>query len=136
MNKNANSQLTGNARALRKSMTPQERKLWYEFLKGLPNTFNRQKVFGNYILDFYCAQAKIAIELDGSQHYDDSGRQADKERDAFLYRNGITVIRYSNADINNNFSGVCRDILRRVTRDEENTSSVANATASPQGEAK
>ena len=46
-------------------MTRHERKLWHEFLKGLPVTVNRQKVIGRYIVDFYCAQAKLVIELDG-----------------------------------------------------------------------
>jgi len=71
MNKTNNSKLTGNAKTLRKNMTKEERHLWYDFLKTLPLTVNRQKVIGNYIVDFYIASSKIVIELDGSQHYKD-----------------------------------------------------------------
>ena len=70
MNKTNNSTLTGNAKTLRKNMTKEERHLWYDFLKTLPITANRQKVLGNYIVDFYIAAAKLVIELDGSQHYE------------------------------------------------------------------
>ena len=80
MNKTNNYRLTGNAKALRKNMTKEERHLWYDFLKTLPFTINRQKVIGMYIVDFYCAEAKLVIELDGSQHYSDGGQQTDKKR--------------------------------------------------------
>ncbi len=95
-------------------MTKEERHLWYDFLKLLPVTVNRQKVIDHYIVDFYCASAKLAIELDGSQHYEDRGSAADRERDNALNQLGITVVRYSNYDINRNFNGVCEDILRRL----------------------
>ena len=131
MNKTNNSKLTGNAKALRKNMTKEERRLWYEFLKTLPITVNRQKVIGDYIVDFYIATSKIVIELDGSQHYEDMGIETDAKRDAFLKSLGIRVLRYSNRDVNQNFEGVCNDILNNVT-----TSSVSPcSTASPQGEA-
>ena len=68
-------------------MTDEERKLWYEFLKKLPFTVNRQKTIGVYIVDFYCAEANIVIELDGSQHYSDDGRKSDDERDEYLAKN-------------------------------------------------
>jgi very-short-patch-repair endonuclease len=100
-------------------MTKEERHLWYDFLKGLSVNFNRQKVIGNYIVDFYCSSAKLVIELDGSQHYEDAGLKTDKERDLFLNSLGIKVLRYSNLDVNRNFSGVCQDILNHI---EENTS--------------
>ena len=100
-------------------MTKEERHLWYDFLKNLPITVNRQKVIGNYIVDFYIASSKIAIELDGSQHYEDSGIKNDAKRDAFLYDLGIKVLRYSNLDINQRFESVCDDILNNI-----NTSSV------------
>ena len=93
-------------------MTKEERKLWYEFLKTLPLTVNRQKVIGNYIVDFYCAAAKLVIELDGSQHYEESGKEADRVRDEYLKSVGIKVLRYSNSDINTKFSAVCEDIYR------------------------
>ncbi len=121
MNKTNNSKLTGNAKALRKNMTKEERHLWYDFLKSLPITVNRQKVIGNYIVDFYIATSKIVIELDGSQHYEDKGIESDTTRDAFLNDLGIKVLRYSNLDVNKRFESVCQDILNHI-----NTSSVTS----------
>ena len=95
-------------------MTKEERHLWYNFLKQLPVTVNRQKVIDRYIVDFYCASAKLVIELDGSQHYADKGAAADWERDNALNQRGITIVRYSNIDVNRNFDGVCADLLRRL----------------------
>ena len=95
-------------------MTKEERHLWYDFLKQLPQTVNRQKVIGNYVVDFYCASAKVVIELDGSQHYADEGRQKDAVRDAYLREQGIRVLRYSNLEVMKNFEGVCADILRHI----------------------
>ena len=80
----ANARLTGNAKKLRGNMTKEERRLWHEFLKGLPITVHRQKVIKKYIADFYCAAADIVIELDGSQHYETDGIASDAERDAFF----------------------------------------------------
>ena len=91
-------------------MTKEERKLWYNFLKKLPVTVHRQKPIGNYIVDFYCASAKIVIELDGSQHYEDTAIEADSKRDGFLRKQGLTVLRYSNSQINQEFEAVCKDI--------------------------
>ena len=110
MNCENNPILTANAQKLRSQMTKEERKLWYVFLKTLPVTVNRQKVLGPYILDFYCASAKTAIELDGSQHYEDGGRSTDEERDQYLKERGITVLRYSNRDVNQQFKTICEDI--------------------------
>jgi len=109
-----NKKLSVNSRNLRKNMTKEERRLWYDFLKILPLTFNRQKVIGNYIVDFYCAEAKLVIELDGSQHYEENGIASDVMRDSYLNSIGITVLRYSNSDVNLNFQGVCEDILQRL----------------------
>ena len=95
-------------------MTKEERRLWYDFLKQLPVTVNRQKVIGRYIVDFYCASAKLVIELDGSQHYEAKGAASDRERDRALNQLGISVVRYSNDDVNRNFDGVCADLLRRL----------------------
>ncbi len=114
MNTTSNARLTGNARALRKHMTRQERHLWYDFLKGLPLTVHRQKVIGPYIVDFYCAARKMVIELDGGQHYEVPGMAADRQRDAWLQDQGITVLRYCNLDIDSNFDGVCQDIRRHL----------------------
>ena len=121
MNKTNNPELTGNARYLRKNMTKEERHLWYDFLKKLPVTVNRQKVIGNYIVDFYIASLKIVIELDGSQHFESKGIENDMKRDKFLNSLGIKVLRYSNSDINQRFESVCEDILNEI-----NTSSVTS----------
>ena len=129
MNKNNNPYLTGISQELRRNLTKEEKHLWYDFLKALPQTINRQKVIGKYVVDFYCASAKIVIELDGSQHGGQKMKQKDQERDAFLNSLGITVLRYSNIDIHKNFNSVCVDILSHI-----NTSSVSKLTPSPQGE--
>ena len=114
INQTNNKKLTANAQKLRREMTKEERHLWYDFLKNLPITVNRQKVIGPYIVDFYCAKAKTVIELDGSQHYEDRGQKSDAERDEYLNGLGITVLRYSNLDVNRNFDGVCTDIARHL----------------------
>ena len=102
------------ARAMRKSMTPYERKLWYDFLSKYSIRVVRQKIIGHYILDFYCKQAKVAIELDGSQHYQDNRKINDAVRTKFLEKLGILVLRYSNKELHDNFKGVCMDIDRTI----------------------
>ena len=114
MNKKQNPNLTGYAQQLRREMTKEERRLWYDFLKELPVTFNRQKVIGRYIVDFYCASAMLVVELDGSQHYDTEKLEADAIRDKYLNNLGLAVKRYSNGDINSNFEGVCGDIFEYI----------------------
>ncbi len=110
MNDLYNSKLTKNAKELRKNMTKEERHLWYDFLKSLPNTVHRQKTIGPYIVDFYIAEARLVIELDGSQHYEEQGREKDIQRDAYLQALGLTVLRYANSEAHANFDGVCQDI--------------------------
>ena len=102
------------ARDLRKNMTRQERKLWYEFLKQLPVTVKRQELLGRYIADFYIPSAKLVIELDGSQHFEEKGLAYDKERDAFFSGQGILVLRYPNNEVTQNFAGVCEHILQTL----------------------
>lgn len=114
MNTFANPKLTAFAKELRKNMTRQERHLWYDFLKTLPMTVHRQKVIGPYIADFYIAGKKLVIELDGSQHYSIPGKQADAVRDGYLREQGLTVLRYSNSDVDRDFPGVCGDILAHL----------------------
>ena len=110
MNELYNKKLKTNARKLRKTMTKEERHLWYDCLKHLPITVHRQKILGNYIVDFYIAHPKIVIELDGSQHYEDNGIQYDAMRtNAFEERN-LMVIRIPNKEVMRNFSGVCEHI--------------------------
>ena len=107
-----NKRLKSNARSLRKNMTKEERHLWYDFLKHLPVMVHRQKVFGNYIADFYIAQAKLVIELDGSQHFEEQGLEKDAQRNAYLQSLGLTVLRIPNNAVNENFRGVCEKITQ------------------------
>ena len=104
-----NSQLE-NARRLRREMTPHERKLWYLFLRKYPVKIYKQRIIGRYIVDFYCASAKLAIELDGSQHYEPQGTAYDSARSAFLTAPGLEVLRFSNRDVDRDFRGVCAQI--------------------------
>jgi very-short-patch-repair endonuclease len=99
--------LTNTARMLRKCLTRQEKHLWYDFLKGYPIKIYKQRVIGNYIVDFYCHSARLVIELDGSQHYTDEGKAYDQERTNALEASGLTVIRFSNKDIDDRFEQVC-----------------------------
>ena len=110
MQRKHNKDIVPTARMLRKNMTTQENHLWYDFLCLYPIRFSRQKVLGKYIADFYCAAAKLVIELDGSGHYTDAGKQYDEERTAFLEEYGLTVIRIPNIEIHKNFRGVCKYI--------------------------
>ena len=95
---------------LRKNTTKEERHLWYDFLRAYPVRFSRQKVLGKYIADFYSAEAKLVIELDGSQHYEDVNTEKDAERTEFLEGYGLTVIRIPNNEVTRNFRGVCEYI--------------------------
>ena len=95
---------------LRKNMTKEERHLWYDFLKEYPVQFKRQVPFENYITDFYCFQAKLVVELDGSQHYEPEEMEYDKKRTAYLESMGLSVLRVSNLDVMRQFRGVCERI--------------------------
>lgn len=99
---------------LRNNATPQENKLWYEFLRTYPVRFNRQRIVGNFILDFYCAKARLAVELDGSQHYENKGINHDEQRTEYLESLGIYVLRFTNSEINENFYEVCTVIDETV----------------------
>ena len=105
-----NKQLVPFAKQLRKEMTKEERHLWYDFLRTHSVHFSRQKVLGKYIADFYSAEAKLVIELDGSQHYEDDNLGKDAERTAFLEGYGLTIIRIPNNEVSRNFRGVCEYI--------------------------
>ena len=109
-----NKQLVPLAKQFRKEMTREECHLWYDFLRSYPVRFSRQKVLGKYIADFYSAEAKLVIELDGSQHYEDKGIVTDAERTAFLENYGLRVIRIPNNEISRNFRGVCEYIEAAV----------------------
>ena len=104
------------AKTLRKNMTPWERKLWYDFLRYYPVRFQRQKAIGNYIADFYCAKARLVIELDGGGHYTAELARKDEMRTKDLESMNLTVVRICNLDIDRNFSGVCEYIDLPVKR--------------------
>ena len=110
MQRKYNKQLIPFAKQLRREMTKEERHLWYDFLRSYPVRFSRQKVLGKYIADFYSAEAKLVIELDGSQHYEDGNIEKDTERTTFLEGYGLTVIRIPNNEVSRNFRGVCEYI--------------------------
>ena len=112
-----NKKLVSNARTLRKNMTPEEKHLWYDFLKRLPFNVRRQHNIENYIVDFYIAEKKIVIEVDGRQHLLHEHKEADKQRDAVMSSWGIVVLRYSNDSIRNNFNTVTADILKHLELD-------------------
>ena len=99
-----------NARRLRREMTPHERKLWYLFLRKYPVKIYKQRIIGRFIVDFYCASAKLVIEIDGTQHYEPQGMAYDAERSVFLSALGLEVLRFSNRDIDRDFRGVCEQI--------------------------
>ena len=101
-----NTKLTENAKSLRKNMTKEERYLWYDLLRAYPVRFLRQKVIDNYIVDFYCNEARLIIELDGSQHYEEKGLLKDKIRTEKIESRNLTVIRIPNNEVKNNFRGV------------------------------
>ena len=110
-----NSALLQRARELRTNATKQENRLWYEFLRVFRPRFTRQRIVGSYILDFYCGKARLAVELDGSQHFEPSAMKYDSVRTEFLNSFGIQVMRFANTDINRSFEGVCDAIAKRVT---------------------
>ena len=114
MSEPTKKEMTRRAQRLRREMTKEERHLWYGFLKPSGIQVHRQKQFGPYIVDFYIASAKLVIELDGSQHFEQTGQSYDKNRDEYLQNLGLTVVRYANSDVNQNFRGVCEDILHRL----------------------
>ena len=104
------------AKNLRRRMTRQEKHLWYDFLSKHPLRFQRQKAIGDYIVDFYCHDAKLVIELDGSQHYTGRGIRNDESRTADLEKKGLLVLRFTNENIEKGFDGVCRIIDETVTK--------------------
>ena len=105
-----NQKLTPFSQSLRKNQTKEETRLWYQFLRKYSVPFRRQYVIGDYIVDFYCHRAHLAIELDGSQHFEKEMLEKDKERTNYLNSKGVFVLRFSNADVLNKFSNVCEKI--------------------------
>ena len=114
MQYNYNKRLVKNAQELRKNMTPEERHLWYDFLRYLPMTPHRQKNIGNYIVDFYVPSARLVIEIDGIQHREEEYLEADRKRDMDLKKLGNRVLRFTNFDVRVNFPLVCYDIMQTL----------------------
>ena len=109
-----NDELLLFAKELRQNMTSQEKHLWYDYLSKYPIKVYRQRIIDNYIADFYCARAKLVIELDGSQHYTADGKEYDIVRTDVLQKYGLTVLRFKNNDVDNKFNGVCSVIDRTI----------------------
>ncbi len=112
------------AKNLRKNATVQEKHLWYDFLAKYEIRFQRQKAIDNFIADFYCHKAKLIIEIDGSQHYTEKGKQKDEFRTEILEGYDLRVIRFTNGQINTNFRGVCEYIdstVKAFLREEGGT---------------
>ena len=107
-----NAKLKENAQALRRTITKEEAKLWYQFLCRYPLRFRRQYVIGNFIADFYCHQAKLVVELDGSQHCKPEEMEYEQKRAAYLESLELQVLRFSNLDVLREFQGVCEVIDR------------------------
>lgn len=116
MNFKHNPKLTERAKELRQNMTKEEKNLWYRFLCTYPVRFLRQKVIDIYIVDFYCAKAKLVVELDGSQHYEEENKEYDEIRTEHLKTRGLKVVRIPNSEVNRNFEGVCKYIDNEVKK--------------------
>lgn len=122
-----NYRMLAQARKLRREMTPQERKLWYLFLKDYPVKIYRQRIIESFIVDFYCSSAKLVIELDGQQHFTTQGKQYDAERSQILNSHGLRVIRFTNHDVDTKFSQVCHVIHQAISQ----TTSIPNKGSTP-----
>ena len=125
-------ELLENAKSLRRNMTRQEKRLWYDFLKDYPIKIYKQRIIDNFIADFYCHKAKLIIEIDGSQHYTPEGKEYDKFRTEIMSQHGLFVLRFTNGDIDNRFDGVCYFIDKTIK--ERMNLSPADAGALLQGE--
>jgi len=109
-----NPKLKNLARSLRKNMTDSEKLLWSKLRKKqiLGIQFYRQKPIANFIIDFYAPKAKLAIEIDGSQHLEIAHRKKDEERDRYLETLGILVLRFNSREVLKNIEGVVEKIFR------------------------
>ena len=116
-------------------MTPQERHLWYDFLRSYPVKFYKQRIIGPYIVDFYCASAKLVVEINGSQHYDEQGLAYDAKRTEFLVELGLKVLCFSNAEVNTQFQAVCEAIHNTVCERLKGPSPPPAGAPLPEGEA-
>ena len=104
------ARLNDRAVDLRREMTPQEKKLWYAYLRKYPVKIYKQRVIEHFIVDFYCPLARLVIELDGSQHYTEQGKEYDEQRTAILEQYGVQVLRFTNLDVDRHLDAVCAQI--------------------------
>lgn len=109
--KTYNPSLIGRARAMRRKMTVAEKRLWYDGLQCLPYRFRRQRPIGRFIVDFYCPELKLVIEVDGESHFSDQGLAYDDERTSFLESLGLKVMRFANSDVMNCLESICDQIV-------------------------
>ena len=111
-----NRELKAFAVKMRKNQTDEENKVWYQILKGRVPKFHRQRIIGNYIVDFCCDAFKIIIELDGGQHYEEKAIEYDNRRSKYLENMGYKVIRFINTDVDYRFDSVCESICQEADR--------------------
>ena len=109
-----NNNLLPTAKMLRKNMTPHERKLWYMFLREYPVKIYKQRIIESFIVDFYCASARLVIEIDGSQHFTQQGIEYDKERSAIIKAYNLKVLRFTNYEVDTAFKDVCETIDEEI----------------------
>jgi very-short-patch-repair endonuclease len=109
-----NKNLRNRSSELRNNATKQENHLWYDFLRSYYLRFYRQRIIGNYVVDFYCPKAKLIIELDGSQHYEKEAVEYDATRTEYLNSLGLYVIRFSDGDVDDYFEAVCQSIEKAI----------------------
>ena len=102
------------AKELRQHMTPEERRLWYDFLSQNSCHFCRQQPIGNYIADFYAPSIRLVVEVDGSQHFEETGQCYDAARSEFLRQQGVRVLRFTNEQIQRRFPSVCEAVERAI----------------------
>ena len=114
-----NHKLLDTAKLLRKNMTRQEKHLWYDFLRYYPVKIYKQRIIDNFIVDFYCAQAKIVIEIDGAHHFTPEGKNYDRLRTEALNRYELKVLRFSNHDVDTRFEAVCNIIDKEIMERSE-----------------
>jgi len=105
-----NPKLNDRAKEMRKQMPRAEKILWFDFLKNSEHKFLRQRIIDNYIVDFYCSELNVVIELDWDSHYENWVQEYDNERTEILESYWLKVIRFTNDDVYNNFESVCEDI--------------------------
>ena len=133
-----NFRMLDQAKELRRNMTSQEKKLWYQFLRDYPVGVYKQRIIESFIADFYCATARLVIEIDGSQHYTEQGMAYDAERSIIMERYGIKTIRFSNYEVDYCFEQVCMMIdaqigqrMNELTQKKDQAHSIAFGDTSP-----